>query len=263
MDKLNFIFRYIKYKIFARHKYGYGIHSPFVYNLITGVFNDNFNYQAYNEVEQIRKTMNGSEKAISFADQGAGSHRFKTGNRNIRDIARYSSVNKKSGRLLFRLVRYFKPDTMIELGTSLGISTMYMAKGYEKAKVISIEANSALAGIAGQNFQAAGIHNVEVINDSFENALPGIIRNLEKNVLVFIDGNHEKEATLKYYSQFMEKAKNNHIIIFDDINWSESMNEAWNRIKSDPASGITVDLFFMGIVYPNKSVQKQNFVIRF
>ena len=260
---LKLILRYIRYRLFARHKHGHGIHSPFVYGLITNVLNDNYRYMVYNEVENIRTAMLRSDKVISVTNHGAGSHIFRERERKIRDIARYSSVNKKFGRLLFRLVQYFKPHTVIELGTGTGVSTIYLAKGCEKTKVVSVEANRELVDVAGQNLLQCRLSNVELINNTFEEALPGILKEIKENTLVFIDGNHEKEATLSYFNGFMKKAKNNLVIILDDINWSEGMREAWSKIKSYPASMITLDLFFMGIVYVNKGMQKQNYLIRF
>lgn len=263
MDKLNFLLRYIKYRIFARHKYGYGIHSPSVYDLITNVFNDINDYKAYNEIEKIRSNLLKSEKTISVTDFGSGSHKFKSDTRKIRDIAKYSSVSKKSGKLLYRLVKYFNPKVVVELGTSLGISTMYMAKGNETAKIISIEADKNLSEIAKLNFIDAGLSNIRIINDSFENALPRIIESTDEKLFIFIDGNHNKESALHYYNQFLAKPENIRIIVFDDINWSGEMQEAWKEIKSSTVSKVTLDLFFMGIVFFKKGIQKQNFVIRF
>lgn len=263
MKNLNFLLRYIKYKIFSGHKYGHGIHSPFVFDLITKVFNDKFRYEAYDEVEKVRSILGTSEKQISITDYGAGSKRQKSETRKISDIVKYSAVKRKFGQLLFRLVKYFKSGTVLELGTSLGISTMYMAKASKNARVISIEADRKLARIARQNFHEAGLLNIDVINNSFENALPGLIKGLDDRSFIFIDGNHEKGSTLQYFDQLSVKSESNLIIVFDDINWSVGMREAWQEIKASPKVTITVDLFFMGIVFFKKGVQKQNFVIRY
>lgn len=257
------LLRYIKYKIFSGHKYGHGIHSPFVYDLITSVFNDKCKYRAYDEVEKIRSILRNSDKEISFTEFGAGSKRFRSDSRKIKDIVKYSAVNKKFGQLLFRLVNYFKPDIILELGTSLGISTMYMAKACKSARVISIEADKKTTKIARQNFIEAGLQNIDVINNSFEKALPGIIKGLNGRLFVFIDGNHEKASTLQYFNQLLVKSENNLIIVFDDINWSAGMRETWQEIKTNTKVKITVDLFFMGIVFFNKGLPKQNFVIRY
>ena len=257
------LLRYIKYKIFSGHKYGHGIHSSFVYDLVTKVFNDKSKYLEYDEVEKIRGILRKSNKEILFTEFGAGSKRFKSESRKIKDIVKYSAVNKKFGRLLFRLVNYFKPDTILELGTSLGISTMYMAKAYKTTRVISIEADKKITKIARQNFIEAKLENIDVINNSFEKALPGIIKGLDGRLFVFIDGNHEKASTLQYFNQLLVKSESNLIIVFDDINWSDGMREAWQEIKTNPRVKITVDLFFIGIVFFNKGIQKQNFVIRY
>jgi predicted O-methyltransferase YrrM len=286
MNNIRFALRFLNYKLFSGHKYGHGIHSPFVFDFITGVLNDKIRYKEYDEVEKIRSRLRAEEQQILYIDYGAGSRKNRpgvmkegTGNNEqgskaspckdkpvtvkIKDIAKYSAVNKKLGQLLFRMVKYFKPATVLELGTSLGISTMYMAKAYGDTSIISIEADTNLAEIARQNFYDAGLHNVEVINDGFENVLIPLIKKLNNKIFIFIDGNHEKKPTLQYFNQLLVKSGNNMIMVFDDIHWSEGMSEAWLEIKSNPSVKITLDLFFMGIVFFNRGVQKQNFVIRY
>lgn len=263
MKNLNLLLHYCKYKIFSRHKYGHGIHSPFVFDLITTVFNDKSRYEEYDEVEKVRDILSASDKEIPVTDYGAGSKILKTESRKIKDIVKYSAVSRKFGQLLFRLVKYFKSGTILELGTSLGLSTMYMAKAHRNSRIISIEADKKLARIARQNFHEAGLLNVDVINNSFENALPGIIKGLDERSFIFIDGDHEKGSTLQYFNQIAVKSESNIIIVLDDINWSDGMREAWKEIKSDPRVTVTVDLFFMGIVFFKKGIQKQNFVIKY
>jgi predicted O-methyltransferase YrrM len=275
MNNIRFVLRFLNYKLFSRHKYGHGIHSPFVFDFITCVLNDKFRYEEYGEVEKIRRQLRLEEREILYSDYGAGSRKSKTGtikagpgkNKQgavkIKDIARYSSVNKKFGQLLFRIVKYFSPDTVLELGTSLGISSIYMARACRHARVISIEADKNLAEIARQNFHNAGLHNVEVINDRFENVLAPLIKRLNNKIFIFIDGNHEKKPTLQYFNQLLVKSGKNMIMVFDDIHWSEGMSEAWQEIKSNPTVKITLDLFYLGIVFFNRGVQKQDFVIRY
>ncbi len=275
MNNIRFILRFLNYKLFSGHKYGHGIHSPFVFDFITGVLNDKSSYEEYGEVEKIRRRLRLEEREILYSDYGAGSRRNNTetieagsgknkpGAVKIKDIAKYSAVNKKFGQLLFRIVKYFGPDTILELGTSLGLSTIYMASACRDARVISIEADKNLAEIARQNFYDAGLNNVEVINDRFENVLTSLIKKLNNKIFIIIDGNHEKKPTLQYINQLLVKSGNNMIMVFDDIHWSEGMSEAWQEIKSNPTVKITLDLFFMGIVFFNRGVQKQNFVIRY
>jgi predicted O-methyltransferase YrrM len=275
MDKIRFILKFLNYKLFSGHKYGHGIHSPFVFEFVTRVLNDGFRYKEYDEVEKIRRKMRSEERTILFNDYGAGSGRNRQGETitssgrkrsamvRIKDIARYSAVSKKFGQLLFRIVRYYRPATILELGTSLGISTMYLAMANRDTTVISIEADRNLAEIARLSVFNAGLHNVEVINDRFENALPPLIERLGNKLFVFIDGNHEKSPTLQYFNQLLVKSGSGMIMAVDDIHWSPGMGKAWQEIKSDHRVKITMDLFFMGLVFFNRGVQKQNFVIRY
>lgn len=178
-------------------------------------------------------------------------------------IASHSLKSPKYARLLFRIVNYFKPQSMLELGTSLGLSTIYQAKANEHAKFISIEGSNAVAEIAQQNFNCLKADNIQLIQGSFEEKLPEALKQFEKLDYVFFDGNHRKEATLNYFEICLQKASANAVFIFDDINWSDEMKEAWNEIKNHPRVFISIDLFMMGIVFFNPDFSKQHFTIRF
>jgi predicted O-methyltransferase YrrM len=79
---------------------------------------------------------------------------------------------------------------------------------------------------------------------------------------VFVDGNHQKEATLRYFKLCLPKVHENSLLIFDDIYWSRGMKEAWNEIKAHPEVTVTVDLFWIGLVYFRKGQVKEDFVIK-
>ncbi|MBN2347394.1 MAG: class I SAM-dependent methyltransferase [Bacteroidales bacterium] len=262
MDRIRNAFLYIRYKFISYGKKGHGIHSPFVYSFIKHVLCDKKEYTEYGVVESIRKKLLENNTRLQIEDIGAGSFTFSHTNRKIKDLVKISSVSKKYGRLLFRIVQYFAPDTIIELGTSIGMSTLYLASG-TRAELISIEKSKALQNIAIQNIEKAGLPNVRIISNSFAIALPEIIKTLSGNFLVFIDGNHRYLPTLEYFNQFASLANEKCIIIIDDINWSGEMRKVWKDIKNNPRVSVTIDLFFMGIVFFNKGITKQNFLINF
>jgi len=200
---------------------------------------------------------------ITIEDHGAGSNVNKSNTRQLKDIVKNTVKAPKYGQLLFRLVNHFKPATILELGTSLGISTLYLAAPNKKMKVITVEGCSSTAKVAQINFDKIGFENIELVNDTFDHFLPEHLSKVNTLDFVFFDGNHQKEATINYFNWCVEKANNETIFVFDDIHWSDGMNAAWEEIKKHPKVTSTMDLFFMGIVFFNSDLSKEDFVLRF
>lgn len=259
MKNIFFLFKYLKYLLSA--KTAHGIHSPFVFDLYNEVINKKGNYYSFDKIELLRTKLLISNKEIDVTDLGTG----KSGKRTISEIAERSLKNKKYAWLLFRIVNHFKPNTILELGTSLGISTAYLASSNPNAKVITIEGCPSISNEAKNNFASLGLNNIETVVGNFDNVLTSNLQHLTSNGnldFVFFDGNHKKIPTLNYFKQCLEYAHNNSIFIFDDIHWSDEMENVWEEIKSHPQVLITIDLFFMGLVFFRKEQEKQNFVIR-
>ena len=259
-----FFFKYLSYKLTSWHKHGYGIHSPFVFELLTKTMRNFKSFDCYKDIEKLRKTAKYTNKTIEIEDFGAGSHILKSNKRKIKDIAKYSLTKKKYAQLLFRLVNHFKPENVLELGTSLGITTIYLAKGNSHAKVFSLEGSKEIAKEAKNNFNKLNVKNIDLITGNFDNTLPKVLSNIKKLDFVFFDGNHTKDATLSYFNQCLPYVLNDTVFVFDDIHWSEQMEEAWEEIKNHKVITVTIDLFFMGLVFFRKeNYCKQNFRIRF
>ncbi len=256
--------RFLRYYFTARNSKGHGTHSPFIFEFITHVLNDKEQYPEYEKVEALRKKMLADTTILSIDEMGAGSAVSKTNNRPIASIARNSAKSKKFGQLLFRMVRCYKPCTIIELGTSLGITTAYLSMGKPAAQVITMEGANAVAEKAEQNFKGLGLNNITIVRGNFDNTLQKIIDRPEKIDFVFIDGNHRQEPTERYFQQLLPKVQNDTILIFDDIHWSDEMEKAWKTIKEHPDVRCSIDLFFIGIVFFRREFhEKQHFTIRF
>ena len=253
------IYKYIKYLLSANRR-GYGIHSPFVYDLSIKVFKDKKKYQKNNKIEKIRKELLSSKKIISVTDFGAGSKRMKNNLRKIKKIVKHSASKKKYSELLFRLAKYFQVKTILELGTSVGIGTLYLSLANKDSKTYTIEGCSETYEVAKSNFQNFDT-DIKAYNGRFKIVLKKLLPRINKPDLIFIDGNHRKEPTLDYFNTLLPYCHNNTVIIFDDISWSKGMNEAWETIKSHPKVTATIDLFKLGIVFFKKELTKQDFVI--
>lgn len=257
-------FKYLKYWLTAANGKGHGTHSPFVYNFIGQVLNDRRGYAEFNPVETLRKELLLSPDVVEVEDFGAGSVRGTKKQRKIAEIARLAAKPKKYAQLLFKIVRHYRCVPVIELGTSLGITTAYLAEASSGTRLISMEGSPRIADLARKNIASLHLENVEIITGNFDETFSDVLSNIDKPGLIFFDGNHRYEPTIRYFKQAMVYRKETSIFIFDDIHWSEEMEKAWEEIKNHPAVTCTIDLFFIGLVFFNPDFkEKQHFVIRY
>lgn len=260
---ISFAIKYLKYKYSAKHKGGHGIHSPFIYDLLRNAIEGNEKSEKFEKIELLRKQLLKSDKIIEVKDLGAGSKVSKSNQRKVADIAKAVLTSEKYAQLLFRLVRYLKPKTVLELGTSLGITTLYLAEAVKNTEIVTVEGSPELARLAIQNFMRLGYRNIELKNSEFDLVLPKILNELRTLDFVFFDGNHRKEATLRYFEMCLPNINNNTIFVFDDIHWSQEMESAWNEIKKHNQVKATIDLFHFGLVFFRNELSKQDFIIKF
>jgi predicted O-methyltransferase YrrM len=256
--------KYLHYFITAANGKGHGIHSPFVFEMITEVLNDKRHFYAYDQVENLRKELLKKNDQLQITDFGAGSGTGATNLRSIQSIARRAAKPKKLGQLLFRLVQYYQPNTILELGTSLGLTTAYLASAKKSANVITIEGSDAIAKEAAYHFHILGLKNIRQVTGNFDEVLAPELHTIQQVNFAFIDGNHRLHPTLQYYRQLLPFIDEYSILVFDDIHWSREMEQAWETIRADDAVRLTIDLFFIGLVFFRKDFKaKQHFVIRF
>jgi predicted O-methyltransferase YrrM len=262
--KLQLAKKYLHYYLTASNGKGHGIHSPFVFDFIKHVLNDKQSYPAYSQIEKIRKLLLSDPTVIEVEDFGAGSSIIKTNKRVVSAIAASSLKPKKYAQLLYRMVKYYKPATIVELGTSFGITTAYLASANAASKVFTCEGSGAIASIAKQNFAALQLKNVQLTEGDFTQTFAPLLSKLNTVNFAFVDGNHRKEPTLHYFQQLLSHSTSTTILVFDDIHWSAGMEDAWNTIKHHQQVTLTIDLFFIGIVFINPDFKiPQHFSIRF
>src|SRR6187200_333687 len=258
------LLKYLQYYFTASNGKGHGMHSPFVFEFITKILNDRTDYPEYEKVEALRDQLLNDTTVLEVEDFGAGSAVDKKSKRSISSIAKNAAKPKKFGQLLFRMIKHYQPATILELGTSLGITTSYLSMARQDARLITMEGSKEIAEIAKRNHRNLEIRNIEIVEGNFDNTLHSVVRGLSTVDFAFIDGNHRKEPTERYFKEILSKANNNSILVFDDIHWSSEMKAAWETIKKDAAVTCSIDLFFIGIVFFRKEFkEKQDFVIRF
>ena len=253
---------YFKYLLKSRGFKGHGVHSPFVFELITEVLFDKYLFYSFKQIDDYRRELKKSKEIIEVTDFGAGSHVMKSNRRKVSDIYKNSAIRAKYGEILFKLVNRYKSKTIVELGTSLGVSSLYLALPSISGRVQTIEGCAETAGVAVKGFKELILNNVTSLVGRFYDVLPGVLDETGIIDFLFIDGHHEHGATLDYFRMCKEKAGNNSIFVFDDIHWSEGMERAWEDICNDPDVTITVDLFQLGLVFFRNESKKQHFVVR-
>lgn len=261
LESIKVIQDYFNFRFNSKPKGGHGIHSPFVYDLYTQTIDNDRKEPIFEDIERLRSELLKNETALAKSIYGAGS----TGiiNTSISEVAKKTSIPPYMGRLLYRLVKNQKPETILELGTSLGISTMYLATGNQGSKVYSIEGDATLSKIASNNINKRGVTNVSLITSDFDAEIPSLLNSIEKIDMVFIDGNHTEEATMRYFNLLVDKVNSESIIIIDDIRWSEGMRSAWQNICNNKNVSISIDLFRCGLVFFRKGIVKQHFNLRY
>jgi len=248
---------YIKFLYHSKNEHG--VHSPFVFNLITKCFYDKTKFPEYNVLKNYRNSLLTNKNTIEVTDFGAGSRVFKSNTREISKIAQTAGVSPKNAKLLFRIVNYFQPNSILEIGTSLGLATSALSFGNKNTKITTLEGCLNTMSIAKNQCQLQNLNNVEFINTEFSTYLKN--HTTSNFDLVYFDGNHSQKATLEYFELLLPTITNESVWIFDDIHWSAEMENAWEIIKNHPKVKVTIDTFQWGILFFREEQEKEHFVI--
>ena len=252
---------YLKFLFHSKNEHG--VHSPFVFDLVTKCFYDTTKYPEYYNLKSYRKSLLENKNTIEVTDFGAGSRVFKSNVREISKIAQTAGITPKNAELLFRIVRYFQPKSILEIGTSLGLATSALSLGNSNAKIITLEGCPNTMATAKKMFQVSSFklpsNNVNFITTEFTSFL----NNLKPQIfdLIYFDGNHSEKATLEYFELLLPTITNDSVWIFDDIHWSADMEEAWEIIKNHPKVSVTIDTFQWGILFFRAEQVKEHFII--
>lgn len=261
--KLFLLSEYLQYLLSAKRG-GHGVHSPFVFDFVKHVVEDNRHYYAFDQIETLRKNLYADHQLLQIEDFGAGSHQQNTQQRSVSSIAKTAGRTRTFGEILFKIVNHYQYQSILELGTSVGLGTSYLASANKHARVTTIEGCVDIAARAKQSFDALQLHNIDAHIGNFDDVLEPILQSIGKQDLIFIDGNHREKPTCAYFEQCKPYLHHKSMIIFDDIHWSKGMRNAWNHIKKDSAVTLSIDLFFIGMVMCNPDIkEKQHFTIRY
>ena len=249
---------YLKFLIKSTNQHG--VHSPFIFDLVTKCFYDSKKYDAYGTLSAYKKQLLKNKEEISVTDLGPGSRVTKRNNRRISEIAKNAGSTKKRAQLLYRLSHYFKFENSLELGTSLGIATYAIHKGNPSGKITTIEGCPNISKVAKNYLEQYNTSNINLLNGDFSEKMSTL-----KNEIfdfIYIDGNHTKKATINYFETLLKKTHNDTVFLFDDIYWSKDMTEAWEIIKNHSKVNVTIDCYWCGFVFIRQEQAQEHFTIR-
>lgn len=241
------ILKYINYRLTSYTEHD--LHSPFLYNFYMELIKNEHPYGDFKILNTLRKKLESESTIISVTDLGAGSKKLHSNQRAVSQIARHGIARKKQAEFLYRLLNKFSPNTIVELGTSIGLTTLYLAKSSPKASVYTIEGCSNLYQYANTLFKQQRVNNIHSIHGNFDDQFPVVLSGINSLDLLYVDGNHTYESTIAYFEMALKKSNNNSIFIFDDIYWSDDMQKAWEEICAHKEVTLSLDLFYFGIVF--------------
>ena len=301
MKKNVYLYRvssWLKHQLTARNTGGHGVHSPYLFEWVRMVMSDKNTYYVWDEIEEIRQEMLKDTRELEFVDYGSGgplpTSPSKGRSANIRrvcDIAKGSLARRKDAQLLARLVGWLgrplltspsrggigdeasedrKGLTIVELGTSLGVTTAYLAAMDSRNKVVTYEGCPAVAEVARANWEKLGLSNIacvvgEITVDSLQltvDSLQLAVDSLSGIDVAFIDANHTCEATLTYFNALASRVHEKSVVVVDDIHYNEDMEKAWKAICADERVTTTMDLYRMGLVFFDKHYWRKHYKMR-
>ena len=254
---MNILVEYINYRFKAKGRHG--VHSPFVYTFINECLSTKIDKNFKNSLKNLFKNLKNDNSIIEILDFGVGSKKLGS-TRKISKIFATSSSKGKYGDLLYKLSYYYKPQSILELGTSLGIGTIHFSFGNPESKITTVDACKNTSNTAIKNFNTLKIKNILQIQSTFTNYINSISN--EKFDVIFIDGHHDGKALKNYIQQLMSFSHNDTIFILDDIRWSKSMFEAWDELIKNKEFHLTIDLFRMGIIMKRIQQEKEHFILK-
>lgn len=261
---------YLKFLFNSKNEHG--VHSPFVFNLVTKCFYDKQQYPEYSVLKSYRKALLQNKNTIEVTDFGAGSRVFKSNKRAVNKIAQTAGISSKRAELLYRITKYFQPDNILEIGTSLGLATSALSLGTRaegelskanpKSKITTLEGCENTLAVAQKQFEIFELNNIYSVATEFKSFLKTQQPTTNNLQLIYFDGNHSRQATLEYFDLLLPTITNETVWIFDDIHWSKDMEAAWETIKNHPKVTVTIDTFQWGLVFFRAEQEKEHFVIR-
>ncbi len=245
---LYLIKHYIRH-FFQAHRKGHGIHSPFAYQLCEEVFYNTHPFYELKRLRDLRQSLGKNNTVLTVEDFGAGSKVFKSNERVVNQLVKSGTSSVKQSEILYRLSNFLNAKTSLELGSSIGLNALYLATVNSSHKVVSIEGSAELAAFASKLAKDHHCSNLEIKHAKFDEILPTLLPQLQSIDLLYIDGNHTYEATMRYLQLALPYMSKTGVVVLDDIYWSQGMTKAWKEACELPQVTLSIDGFYFGMLF--------------
>ena len=243
-----------------RYRHGFGVHSPFVFSLITKVIEEKCSYYSFHDIELIRKQLLFRDEPITYPDR---KHNGKIRRRTIGEVVRREAIKPKHGALLFRLTNYFKPQNILQLGPAMGLSTLYLTSYTSGLNCTALENVPEFVPIAQISFEKAARNPIDLRVGNYKELLPRALEDMGKVDLVFLNTTYEQQNNLWLFIECLKHVHDDTILVFEGIKTSHRMRNFWKKVCAHPAVTVTIDLYSMGIVFFNPKLHKRNYIVYF
>jgi predicted O-methyltransferase YrrM len=240
----------------------HSIHSPFFFDFYINVLKAEIDHAPLRKIEELREKLLQNNLEINVTDFGAGSSHFTSENRTISKIAATSLSPQTHCELYFRILKFVEAENVVELGTSLGITSLYLA-AQKGVHVTTFEGSKALASIALTNFESFTARNIKLIEGNIDSTLPDFLQDPTKINFALVDANHRYGPLLRYFTGLCKRMDDKGIMVIDDIHHTPEMEKAWEELKKHELVHSSVDLFRCGLLFFDPTIQKQHFVWKF
>lgn len=259
IQQLKTIILYIQYFFTVVDEHS--IQAPFAFQLYKELKKSKKEIMSNDEIEQYRRIFQNDHTQITSNDMGAGS--IVSGANTFSSVAKYGISSEKDCLFLQKLAEICKAKICIELGTSLGIATSYLAMANYMEKVYTFEGKEQLVKKSRQLFDDLRINKIQIIQGNIDDKLPEILDNIGQIDLAIIDANHTESALLAYFGLLKAKISPNGVIIIDDIRWSAEMHSGWLKLVKSAEVSLSIDFLNKGVLFFGKGMQKQHYVLRY
>lgn len=258
MDKIHLLVSFLKYILTAKGPDR--VHSPFVFNLYYYHLKNRNLFYDFKRIEDFFKQKEQDKSTIQANDLGAGT-KHHSNRRVVGKLTKTSSIPAKWGEVLFKIANQVKPQNTLELGTAFGKSTAYIKSGFKQMKLTSIEGDSSVYNVAIKNLKDLKITGATIENTDISTFIKELDEQ-EKYDYLFLDANHTYNATTTYFNMLLPHINNKAVVIVDDIYWSKEMTLAWKEICKHSRCTVCIDLFRMGIIFMDRTQEKEYFKLR-
>ncbi|MDR2389453.1 MAG: SAM-dependent methyltransferase [Tannerellaceae bacterium] len=243
------------YRRLLRHK-GHGVHSPFVYNLITKVIDERCPYYRFSDIEALR------QRLLTNSETLAWTHRGGSGSCSVAELAARNAIGAKQGALLFRLTHYFQARHILQIGASAGLSTLYLTSWARGVNCIALEQLPACAAIARRVYETSGCTTVDLRQGDYLQILPPVLEEMGRVDFVFFNTRCEPAAAT-LFKACAACADDPAVFVFEGIKANSPMRQLWREVRAHPKVSVTLDLYCMGVAVFHKKLHKRDYTVYF